>query len=82
MKTIKLTPEADATISRWTSEWLELGRSTMPADFEVAETGIASLYERIGLKRPYFVRLSSPFAAEVYIKMYCRHGAADRGRDC
>lgn len=50
-------------------EWLRVALSTDPADFEAAEAAIVMLYAGINLPRPYFVRLSSPLAAEIYINL-------------
>jgi len=65
----ELTPERQAIISEGRAKWLAAGLSTQPADFDRAESAITRLYERIGKKKPHFVRLSSPFAAEIYINL-------------
>ncbi|HEY9219504.1 MAG TPA: hypothetical protein VIO94_15765 [Phenylobacterium sp.] len=72
MTKLALTQERAATIEAAREEWLAHGLSTAPADFETAEAAISRLYERIGKKRPYFVRLSSPLGAELYINLLCQ----------
>lgn len=66
---IGLTPERAAIIERARDEWLTVGLSTEPADFNVAEKAMAGLYKSVGRKRPYFVRLDSPLAAEIYLNL-------------
>ncbi|MBX9697887.1 MAG: DUF4175 domain-containing protein [Acetobacteraceae bacterium] len=67
----KLAPNAErsAIIEQAREEWLRVGLSTEPADFDATEAAIATLYESAGRKRPYFVRLSSPLAAELYLNL-------------
>ena len=69
MAKIQQSPERTAIILRTTADWLAAGLSCAPADFDATELAVARLYERIGRKRPYFVRLSSPFGAELYINL-------------
>ncbi len=69
MSRLELTSERTKIIDTARDEWLEHGLSTAPADFEAAEIAIASLYAAIDKPRPYFVRLSSPLGAEVYINL-------------
>ena len=71
-KLVKLTPERAQTIQDAYREHLASGLSTDAADFKAAQAAIARLYGRTGRKAPYFVRLDSPFAVELYIDLYCR----------
>jgi len=72
MVKLPLTVERSKIIDAARDEWLTTGLSTAPADFETAEAAVTRLYERIGKKRPYFVRLSSPLGAELYINLLCK----------
>ena len=72
MEKLQLTDEHKKIIEDTYREFLAVGLSTEPADFDAAETAIASMYERIGKKRPHFVRLSSPLGAELYINLLCK----------
>jgi hypothetical protein len=49
--------------ARIRQEWLDHGLSTEPADRTAAEGGIASIYARIGRRRPEFVWVDSPHKA-------------------
>ena len=69
---LELTAARSEEIQRVYREYRDVGLSTERADFEAAQTAITRLYERIGRKCPYFVRLDSPLAAELYIDLYCR----------
>ena len=69
MTKLSLTPARRQIIDASLKEWLETGTSCAPADFESAEAAVTRLYESIGKKRPHFVHLSSPFAAELYINL-------------
>ena len=66
MSKLGITSERRQVIEDALYEWLGIGRSTAPADFDAAEVAIATLYERAGVKQPKFVRLSSPQAAKMY----------------
>jgi len=72
MSRLELTTERRRIIDLAAAEWLSAGLSTESADFDTAEAAITSLYERAGRKRPYFVRLSSPLGAELYINLLVR----------
>src|SRR5690606_24219984 len=72
MAKLALTAERKRIIEDTYAEFLAVGRSTAPADFDAAEAAITRMYERIGLKKPYFVRLSSPMGAELYINLLCK----------
>ncbi|MDE2469329.1 MAG: hypothetical protein KGL35_11445, partial [Bradyrhizobium sp.] len=69
---LQITAARSEEIQRVYREYRDVGLSTEPADFEAAQTAITRLYERVGRKRPYFVQLDSPLAAELYIDLYCR----------
>ena len=69
MKKLEATPERAAIIEATYQEWLAFGRSTEPADFDTAETAISALYAHVDRPKPYFVRLSSPLAAELYLNL-------------
>ena len=66
---LDLTKERKEIIASSYEEWLANGLSTEPADFDAAEEAITSLYASIDKPKPYFVRLSSPLGAELYIKL-------------
>ncbi|GAA0768646.1 DUF6745 domain-containing protein [Brevundimonas olei] len=69
---LDLTPERSAIIQQVYADHLKIGLCTAPADFDAAEAAIERLYASIGKKRPYFVRLSSPLGAELYINLLCK----------
>lgn len=56
-------------LARAQAEWREIQLSAEPADFKAAEAAIAALYARLGGAAPYFVRLPSPMAAELYVNL-------------
>lgn len=66
---LELTPARQKIIDEASKEWLGVGLSTNPADFESAEKAVGFLYNSIGKKKPHIVRLSSPFAAEIYLNL-------------
>ena len=69
MSRIQLTPETTVIIQQAYEEWLGYGLSTQAADFDAAEVAITQLYSEIDKPKPYFVRLSSPLGAELYINL-------------
>ncbi|WP_287994247.1 DUF6745 domain-containing protein [Acidiphilium sp.] len=69
---LELTPARQQVINEALREWLVAGRSTAPADFDAAEAAVTALYAAIDKPRPYFVRLSSPLAAELYLNLLCK----------
>ena len=69
---IALTEDHKHSIDAARNEWLAVGLSTEPANFDAAQAAITKLYEYANLKRPHFVRLSSPLAAELYINLLCK----------
>lgn len=71
MAKLQITAEHREMINQARNEWLAVGISTDPADFDTAKAAIARLYERIDLKRPHFVTLSSPLGAEIYLNLLC-----------
>ena len=68
-KLLPLTDDRKKIIADTFQEYLAVGLDTRPANFDAAEIAITSLYTSIGKKKPYFVRLSSPFGAELYINL-------------
>ncbi|MFX8860352.1 hypothetical protein ABTM70_19565, partial [Acinetobacter baumannii] len=68
-RNLPLTDERRRMIAAALPHWLQVGLCTEPADFDAAETAIASMYARAGRPRPYFVRLASPAAAELYLNL-------------
>ena len=78
---LDLTPERQKTIDDAYLEWRDVGLSTDPADFNTAEQAISNLYASIGKDKPHFVRLSSPFAAEIYINLLCKTWPTDYTAD-
>ncbi|MCA8902074.1 MAG: hypothetical protein KDA53_12575, partial [Hyphomonas sp.] len=71
-KPLSLTAGRRDLIDRAYTEWLAAGLSTEPADFDAAEAAVTALYAATDRPRPYFVRLSSPLAAELYINLLCQ----------
>ena len=62
----KLTPEQEAMIPAVRDEFLRVGLSTEPADFEAAEAAIKDAYAVAGLAPPkLFIRLASPFEGAI-----------------
>ena len=63
-KITSLTPEQSAQMAGWAEKWIQIGLSTEPANFELAEDAAMRAYDLIGNKRPKIVlRASSPFDA-------------------
>lgn len=64
MKNKALTPEMTAKIPTHVKEWVDIGLSTEPADFDAAERGVLGCYAAAGLDRPKIIlRMSSPYGA-------------------
>ena len=62
----KLTPEQEAKIPAIRDEFLRIGLSTEPADFDAAEIAVADAYRAAGLEPPkIFIRLASPFEGAI-----------------
>jgi len=60
----KLTPEQTARFGEWTENWVKIGLSTEPADFDRATAAALKAYEAANLKRPMVIlRMGSPYAA-------------------
>ena len=63
-KITKLTPEQIARFSEWTEQWVKIGLSTEPADFDKATEAALKAYQLCNLKRPQIIlRMSSPYGA-------------------
>ncbi len=69
MGKLALTEQRQQIIDAAAAEWLAAGLATAPAEFDAAEGALTRLYERVSRPRPWFVRLSSPYAAELYINL-------------
>ena len=63
----KLTPEQEKDLEQFRDEWLKIGLSTEPADFESAKVVIADFYQRLGKEKPQFYCLPSPAACAAKI---------------
>ena len=64
MKITKITPAQIARFSDWTKQWIEIGLSTEPADFDKATEAALRGYALANLKRPTVIlRMSSPYGA-------------------
>ena len=62
----KLTPEQEARIPEFREEWLRIGLSTEPADFDAAEDAIKDAYKIARLEPPkLFIRLRSPLEGAI-----------------
>jgi len=65
-KITKLTPKQIARFGEWTRDWVNIGLSTEPADFDRATAAALKAYELADLKRPMVVlRMGSPYAATI-----------------
>lgn len=63
----KLTPEQEKMLEVFRDEWLKIGLSTEPADFDLAIEVIKSFYKRLGKNEPKFYCLPSPAACSAKI---------------
>lgn len=60
----KLTPDQIARFAEWTEQWIKIGLSTEPADFDKAIDAALRVYKLANLKKPMIVlRVSSPYGA-------------------
>ena len=60
----ELRPEQIAKFSEWAREWVKIGLSTQPADFDKATEAALRGYKLANLKRPMVIlRMSSPYGA-------------------
>ncbi len=65
-KITAITPEQSARFAEWSKQWIEIGLSTEPADFDRATAAALEAYRICNLKKPIVVlRMGSPFAATV-----------------
>lgn len=63
-KITTLTDEQAARMPAWVDEWIKIGLSTEPADFERATAAALRAYDLCNLKRPMVVlRMGSPYSA-------------------
>lgn len=59
-----LTPEQAARFEEWSKQWIEIGLSTAPADFDTATDAALRAYKLANLERPMVIlRMSSPYGA-------------------
>ena len=66
MKIDTITPAQKAKFGEWAKQWIDIGLSTEPADFDKATAAALRAYEAANLKRPMIVlRMGSPFGATV-----------------
>ncbi|MEE8434867.1 MAG: hypothetical protein V3S64_08775 [bacterium] len=63
----RLTPQQEARIPAFREEWLELGRSTEPADRPGAEAAIIGFYRMLELPAPRFLWVGSPWSGRLAI---------------
>lgn len=66
----KLTDAQKELMEQRKREWEVVSQDCSPADFGTAETAIARLYEILGKARPKFIRVSSPFGAQIAINAF------------
>ena len=60
----KLTPKQIARFEEWSRQWIDIGLSTEPADFDKAIEAALRGYAYANLKKPMIVlRMSSPYGA-------------------
>ena len=65
-KITKITPEQTARFAEWSKEWIAIGLSTSPADFDKATEAALKAYALCNLERPKIIlRMSSPYGATV-----------------
>jgi hypothetical protein len=63
-KITKLTPEQVARFGEWSEEWIKIGLSTEPANFDKAIEAALKAYKLINRDRPTIIlRMSSPYGA-------------------
>ena len=64
VKITELTTVQAARFGEWTKQWIEIGLSTEPADFDKTTTAALRGYELANLKKPMVVlRMASPYGA-------------------
>jgi hypothetical protein len=64
----KLTREQEELLPRFREEWLRIGLSTDPIDFETAKKTIADFYKKIRKEEPLFLKFSSPMMCELALE--------------
>lgn len=69
----ELTPEQEKQLIAHREEWLKIGLSCEPADFERGEAVISDFYSRLGKERPVFLHFSSPMACEIAANILFAH---------
>ena len=64
MRIDRLTPEQAARSEEWSKQWIEIGLSTEPADFDKATDAALRAYKLANLEQPMVIlRMSSPYGA-------------------
>ena len=59
-----MTASQKAKMDAWAKEWIEIGLSTAPADFDQATAAALRAYKLCNLNKPIVVlRMSSPYGA-------------------
>jgi hypothetical protein len=77
-KSRALTPDQQAQLAAWCSEWKAVGVDSAPADRLRAEAAIARLYEEIGVPPPRFVWVPSPAVGARVLRREGLLSAGDR----
>src|SRR4051812_18531100 len=64
MKLTTISKDQASKFGEWARRWIEIGLSTEPADFEVAQAAALRAYKLANLNKPMIIlRMSSPFGA-------------------
>ena len=69
-KITTMTAEQSAEIDNWRETHLKLGRRTTPANWDVVQELISSLYEAIGETPPLIMQAQSPWQAMMMVGFY------------
>lgn len=63
-KITKITPKQAAMFGEWARKWIDIGLSTVPANFEVAEKAALMAYKLCNLEKPQIIlHMGSPYGA-------------------
>ena len=66
----ELTPEQEKLMEQRKVEWEAISKCCDPADFDKGEAAIIAMYNFLGKKPPKFVRVRSPFAAQIAVNAF------------
>ena len=66
-KIMKLTAAQEARLIEFREEWLQIGLSCEPADFETGDNIIRGFYKRLGKPAPMILHFSSPIICELAV---------------